>query len=125
MGRYQPIGEFLAAQGRARLRLSFAELEGVLGRALPPSAFRHAAWWANNPAGHSHCRAWVSAGWRTEDVDLAGRAVTFARMASATPVPSLQAGLFGALKGAIRIRGDIAVPSGEAWDAESGTLCHE
>ena len=58
--------------------LSFGDLEDLIGRALPPSARRHRAWWANSPNG-TLARQWLAAGWRAEHVDLAGEQVRLVR----------------------------------------------
>lgn len=58
--------------------LSFQDLEDIIGQGLPPSARRHRAWWANNP-GRTLARQWLAAGWRAEQVDLAGERVRLAR----------------------------------------------
>lgn len=60
-------------------RMGFAEIERVLGFALPASARKHQAWWSNSRHGHSHAAAWLDAGWRTSDLDLIGQRVTFRR----------------------------------------------
>jgi hypothetical protein len=51
------------------LTLSFAEIERIIGRALPPSARRHRAWWANSPS-HPVARQWLAAGWRADAVNI-------------------------------------------------------
>ncbi|MET7966526.1 hypothetical protein [Micromonospora sp. NPDC005305] len=43
---------------------------------LPPSTYRHEAWWANGDRSHSHSRAWGDAGF-TAHPELARRAVRF------------------------------------------------
>ncbi|MFG2169480.1 DUF7662 domain-containing protein [Micromonospora chersina] len=43
---------------------------------LPPSAYRHEAWWATGDRSHSHSRAWGDAG-STAHSDLARGAVRF------------------------------------------------
>jgi hypothetical protein len=58
--------------------LSFQELEHIIGQAFPPSARRHRAWWANSPS-RTLARQWLAAGWRAEQVDLAGERVRLAR----------------------------------------------
>lgn len=58
--------------------ISFQDLEDIIGQSLPPSARRHRAWWANNP-GRTLARQWLAAGWRAEQVDLAGERVRLAR----------------------------------------------
>jgi hypothetical protein len=60
--------------------MSFAELERVIGAKLPPSAMHHRAWWSNNSENSVMTKAWKDAGFVSEDVDMAGRQVTFRRV---------------------------------------------
>jgi hypothetical protein len=59
--------------------MTFREIEAVIGRPLPASARRHRPWWANDATGHAHARAWLDAGYRTEEVDMAGEKLVFAQ----------------------------------------------
>jgi len=78
--KYAPLQEYLASFKGSSWHASFAEIERVLGFALPQSAHLYPAWWENEETGnHSQCRAWREAGWKTEDVDLGGQRVTFCR----------------------------------------------
>lgn len=43
------------------------------------SAYRHRPWWANEAKGHSHAKAWLEAGYLTEQVDMTGKKLVFAR----------------------------------------------
>ncbi len=65
-----------------RHKMSFADIEGVVGFRLPASAGRHRAWWSNSAAGPSQARAWMEAGWKVETVDLSEGVVIFARQDS-------------------------------------------
>jgi hypothetical protein len=78
--KYAPLAAYLAAQPGDRVMLTFAELEAILGAALPPSA-RTPPWWANTRLASAQGRAWLGAGWRVARVDLRDEppAVTFAR----------------------------------------------
>ena len=82
--RYDPLGAHLAGQppAVATVRLSFAEVEAILGAALPRSA-REGSFWGN-AVGElrvpAHVRAWRRAGWRVAGFEREARAVTFARM---------------------------------------------
>lgn len=119
MGVYWKLSEHLQAQRARVLSMTFADVEHVLGRRLPPSALRYSAWWANNARGHSHSRAWLEAGWRTEQVDIDGKRLVFRQeqtRGAATGTP------FGALRGTVLVARDIASPTGEAWLAEQGKL---
>lgn len=69
---------FLAARDTKRT-MTFAEVEDVLGFALPPGARSNGAWWGNSKSGHSQSRAWLLAGWRVVNVDVGTERVTFER----------------------------------------------
>lgn len=49
------------------LNMTFDEIERVLGEALPPSAYKHRAWWGNEDPHKTVLRgkrAWLLAGFR-------------------------------------------------------------
>jgi hypothetical protein len=129
MSKYEPLPQFLGSVGGTLHRMSFAEIERVLGFKLPKSAFQHEAWWSNNATGHSHARAWMKFGWRTESVDLAARKVTFQRLGEATPpsTPAAKADPWGCMAGTITIMPgtDLTAPTGDKWNAEEGRLFNE
>ena len=78
--KYVPLGQFLSTYATHSWRASFAELEQVLGFALPNSARKYQAWWANEIEGrHVQARSWLDAGFETADLDLRGERVTFRR----------------------------------------------
>jgi hypothetical protein len=121
MGKYQPLEKFLKGRRVQRWRADFLEIETLLGFKLPQSAFKYPAWWSNDETGHSHAKAWIDAGWRTEEVDLARRKLTFTRVepASGGPLPDP----WGCLAGTVTIAPDtdLTAPS-EEWNAEAGRL---
>jgi len=80
--KYEPLTEFLRRQSRAVVRMSFDEIERVIGAKLPPSAMHHRAWWSNNAENNVMTKAWKDAGFESEDVDMTGRQVTFRRVHS-------------------------------------------
>lgn len=78
--RYEPLREHLAVRAEPVVTMTFAEIERILGATLPASARRYRPWWANEEAGtHVHARAWLEAGRRTANVDLASSTVDFTR----------------------------------------------
>jgi hypothetical protein len=81
MSKYEPLTNFLGRRAGQTLRLSFAEIESLLGFALPPSK-QHPAWWSNNPQNNVMTKAWLAAGYKTEQIDIAGEKVTFAPAAT-------------------------------------------
>ena len=80
-GKYSPLYRCLRARGGGEWRVSFADLEAVLGFTLPESARVHRPWWSNqrNGGGHSHALAWQMAGWKTRAVDLERETLVFER----------------------------------------------
>lgn len=124
MTKYQPIAEELRHHSSFEWQVSFDGIERILGFKLPSSAREHRAWWANNPANHPHSRAWLEAGWKTENVDMAAERVTFRRVREAgTGGRSGEARpLYGGLKGTVHIPSgvDLTAPTGEIWNADQG-----
>lgn len=125
MGKYEPLQQFLSEQKRSELRVSFSDVERILGFSLPKSAFEYPAWWSNDAKGHSHSRAWLKAGWKTGQVDLEGKKVTFRRVTpEQVPEGGRRPSIFGGLQGTVKIAPgvDLTEPTGEVWAAEEGRL---
>jgi hypothetical protein len=81
MSKYDPLRRYLEQSLAPEIVLSFAEIEAILGGALPASARRHRAWWANEQTGsHSHCRSWLDAGFETTLVDFVRERLTFRKL---------------------------------------------
>jgi hypothetical protein len=79
MAIYDPLGQYLMKNAALRIPMTFREVESVLGRKLPSSAYRHRPWWANEARGHSHAKAWLEAGYETQQVDMVGKKLVFVR----------------------------------------------
>jgi hypothetical protein len=78
MGKYEPLGNFLKKQASSsEVRMTFAEIEKVIGTTLPPSAYDHRPWWSNNPSNNVMTKVWLAAGFETEQVDMDGRTLVF------------------------------------------------
>jgi hypothetical protein len=104
--------------------MDFRAVEKILGAPLPKSAHDYQAWWAND-ASHSQAKAWLAAGWQTENLNLAGQTVEFVRIRNSRrtpPVATTAPGIdpWGALAGTVTIIDETALtaPGGEVWDAE-------
>lgn len=81
MSVYSPLQSHLKSLKYKHWKATFAEIERVLRRPLPKSAYTYQAWWANQEgAGHSQTAAWRDAGWRTANLDLASKTVEFERI---------------------------------------------
>jgi hypothetical protein len=77
--KYNLLKAHLAAQSADRISMSFAQVAIAARVKLPASAFRYAQWWENDPVHHVQAKAWIEAGYVTEQVDLAGQKLVFAR----------------------------------------------
>ena len=125
--KYQPLTQHLRTQRAGRVPMSFAEIERVLGTKLPPSAISHRAWWSNNPTNNVMTKAWLEAGFRSEQVDLDGRRLVFKRVATTPRPPSFaespsadfvaahRLSLFGWLRGTVVSTGDLTEPADPDW----------
>ena len=79
-GKYALLHRHLRARGGREWRVSFTDLEELLGFTLPESARVHRPWWSNQRnGGHGHALAWQVAGWKTRAVDLEQETLVFER----------------------------------------------
>lgn len=81
---YLPLSQHLQRQaslGITEVTISFADIENIIKRSLPPTATSprsYQAWWANSHTEKSRqCSAWLDYGWIKEKVDLDNKLVTF------------------------------------------------
>lgn len=80
--KYAALRVFLAARSESRIVLSFAEIAAAAKVKLPASAFRYPQWWQNDAEHHVQAKAWLEAGYKTENVDLDAQRVEFVRTAA-------------------------------------------
>ena len=81
-GKYQRLYSHLCSLPDPEWKVSFADIETVLGFELPESARLHRPWWSNQIDGHSQAIAWMAAGWETSEVDVRGETLLFRRRRS-------------------------------------------
>ena len=74
--KYLPLTEYLMADGRETITMTFAQLAKLVGP-LPKSAYVHRAWWGNHE-GNSQAKGWMQARYLA-DPNPAHRSVTFRR----------------------------------------------
>lgn len=77
-GKYQELWRWLQEQGRDEVRLTFADVEQVLGMPLPQSARRHPTHWYGYE-GTALGRAIRDAGWHASQVNLTDETVVLKR----------------------------------------------
>ena|SRR5271170_6840691 len=128
MGKYEPLSEFLRKQRAENIELTFGEIERIVGFKLPKSAKEYRAWWSNSPTNSVMTKAWLDAGFESEQVDMAGGKLVFRRV---KPSPSIRQGsprshdasaakshpLIGWMKGTVRVAAgvDLTEPADPAW----------
>lgn len=127
MGKYEPLIEFLKRTSQSELPITFDEIEKVIGRKLPGSANNHRAWWSNNSTNSVMTKAWLEAGWKSEQVDMAARKLVFRRVrdgggGNPAPPSTPAASVIGALKGTVRVAPgvDLTAATGVHWSAGDG-----
>ena len=119
MSKYTPLADYLKKQRQDRVPMTFAEIEKITGAKLPASAIKHRPWWSNNPDNSVMTKAWLDAGFESEQVDMAGRKLVFRRVRGTDPARR-QSGhhpAYGAMKGLIRIMPgtDLTQPADPEW----------
>ena len=83
MSKYAILTDALRDRPGSHWRVTFAELEHILQKPLPKSAYNYPAWWSNTPSNNTMTPAWLAAGWKTAEVDVPGRKVTFRKVRAA------------------------------------------
>lgn len=85
MSKYRPLSDRLSRYDGDEWRATFAEIDEVLGSALPKAA-QQASWWAGTTE-KPHQRAWLDHGWQVAKVDKAAGTVTFRRERASPAAP--------------------------------------
>ncbi|MEI9996618.1 MAG: hypothetical protein WDM91_18620 [Rhizomicrobium sp.] len=79
MGKYDRLGTWLREQGTRHIPMTFAQVERIVGFALPESQ-NHQSWWSNSTSNNVMTKVWLDAGYRTEQVDVAGKKLVFRKI---------------------------------------------
>jgi hypothetical protein len=130
MGKYSALADYLRAQKRDEVPMTFAQIERLIGERLPAS-HRYRAWWSNNSFNSVMTKAWLDAGFESANVNMKERKLVFrklgrnemrksaddVRIASGRAAVSKRHPLFGALKGLIRVAPgvDLTEPADPEW----------
>lgn len=80
MSKYDPLCKWLQANSAPRISATFKQIEEILGFGLPNTSRRDSAWWANERSAasrHVQCKAWLDAGFHTENLSITGKTVDF------------------------------------------------
>jgi hypothetical protein len=77
-GKYEGLYQYFRQLDTTKAELSYEQVEKILGFKLPDSAYKYAAWWANDIT-HSHAKSWMLVDWETDGIDL-GKTVNFVKV---------------------------------------------
>ncbi len=124
MSKYNPLTNYLKTNQSSSIAMTFLEIENIIGRKLPESR-KYNAWWSNNPTNNVMTKAWLEAGYRTEQVDPARERVVFVRNNTVAPPATTSTPrngrhpAWGALKGTsnIEVGFDLTAPVDESWSS--------
>lgn len=76
--KYSELRKHLENAGPTDVTLDFDRIDQLVD-GLPPSAYRYAAWWANDRT-HVQAKAWLDAGRYTFELDFVKKAVSFSKL---------------------------------------------
>ena len=65
--KYIDLSIYLQNSGSRKIKLTFTQIEKILGFSLPASARKHIQWWANTTS-HSQAYSWLNMGYQTHQI---------------------------------------------------------
>lgn len=74
--KYHKLEEFFKSSNDNIMLLSFSKIEEILGFELPPSAYKHSAFWSNT-SSHSISFSWINAGYKSKNTNMQNQTVEF------------------------------------------------
>jgi hypothetical protein len=78
-GKYTPLTLYLSqkAKWKSWIKISFSQIEGIIGDELPSGAHKNPEWWTNKNS--LQAKAWLRIGWNVKEVELKEKTVVFTR----------------------------------------------
>ena len=76
--KYIALTAYLEKCGQDVVKMSFNDIERVLGDKLPKSAYVHTAFWANTES-HSFAFGWRNAGYLSRNLNLEKQTIEFVK----------------------------------------------
>lgn len=76
--KYIALTAYLAKSGKDVVKMSFREIESILGERLPESAYKYPALWSNSES-HSIAFGWLDAGYMSQNLSIANQTVEFVK----------------------------------------------
>lgn len=86
MGRMSNITAVLIACGEDEIYWTYHELEDLMGRLLPPGAYKYGSMWSNSTQ-NSHSKHWRAAGYRASRARCVGEDVRFIKVSAPGEYP--------------------------------------
>ena len=79
-GKYTPLTMYLSRKAKWTrwVKLPFSRIEGIIGNDLPASAQQNSEWWTNTK-NTPQAKAWLSIGWKVQEINLDEKTVIFTR----------------------------------------------
>lgn len=74
--KFIALTAYLEECGKDELKMTFSEIERIIGFRLPDSAYMYPAQWSNSES-HSLAFGWLNAGYLTRQVNISGQTVEF------------------------------------------------
>ena len=82
--KFIALTAYLEKCGKDEIKMSFSEIERIIGFRLSDSAYTHPAQWSNSES-HSFAFGWLNAGYLTRQVNIPEQTVEFVREGMAVP----------------------------------------
>lgn len=67
--KYIPLSHYFQAATNSSIRLSFSEIEQIMGQTLPNAAYLNKSWWKKSKPPAKHFHAWADSGYRVTEVE--------------------------------------------------------
>ena len=67
--KYIPLSHYFQAATNPSIRLTFSEIEQIMGQNLPNAAYLNKSWWKKSKPPAKHFHAWMDAGYRVTEVE--------------------------------------------------------
>ncbi len=67
--KYQDLQNFFSKSNESYLKLTFQEIESIIGFKLPESAYKYEAYWYPSET-HTICKSWTENGWKVISVKI-------------------------------------------------------
>ena len=77
MARYEKLKTLFESKNESFV-ISFSEIEKIIEGQLPPSAFKHSAWWSNSES-HQLMKMVIENNWKSRNLDLSAQTIEFFR----------------------------------------------